>query len=618
MVKESFIFRTFVARLAESAECAVAMDADINFPTDVGIFVDLAEHDRRYHGGHYDPTHGECKLREGLRHFASVDDMGGATVSKLNGWKAEDVEPLIDRSIAEGLIEEEDAKQVKDFIKRTRDGLTAEREDYEALKTHLADINNVAKALSWLKDQIDEIDADKAKEAKKAAENAEGEKKEGSDGFAHAPAKKLVEGYADRLAESFPTNKKWNDELKAAVGGANAGDCVKAVLADPSNIQYRPLLEAYTEHALRHPSAWTAKFMGAIETLKPDWHDAKPKTTAEKAKEYLEAHKNSPDFRGVPATKEEVLEARKAFTAQPLGHQQLCVELAAILGPTENDERKGKELGFVRDEYNAQFVAVDMGKRRGDSMCCWKSEAALIARSRGFMCQANGANNNSQGEYQPQRLTFFKSQMGYSQNYEMLNEVSTREEAVRRLRNMVNGVSEGETPTLPYPDGTMISAWTGGHCKLLSLYKGHIYVRDGYYGEGYFEVSPERAVDIFEHTLFDREKERNEMLSCVQRGDTLKKSIKDAYRSADNNEERVSPELVRAKQLLYKFAMTKRDMINERRAQGDNTEPSASDICWRAAEDKNSAKVHGTYVIKPTDDLCPELFGLLHPYGGSR
>ena len=199
-----------------------------------------------------------------------------------------------------------------------------------------------------------------------------------------------------------------------------------------------------------------------------------------------------------------------------------------------------------------------------------------------------------------QKITFKTSQEAMLKAYERVNEDS-RLKAFKHINRILDGNdgSDGSQPTLPYPDGTFISTWDGGHCTGAVLYKGKLFHINPFYGNGYSETSVESVVNSMCNA--SGATYRYEILGAMRRYREDKASAR-----ARGQRYQLDPDSIDKVMVLH-FLSKQKEMKRTNRNVTDNdvAEACSRDELWR--------NINGSFVIRPDEPLIPELFGLAKP-----
>ncbi len=249
---------------------------------------------------------------------------------------------------------------------------------------------------------------------------------------------------------------------------------------------------------------------------------------------------------------------------------------------------------------------VFASQSRNHGCNCWKAVAASLLRLRGFKVKARTqeeaspvfANTPARGG--GQKISFKTSQEAMLKAYERVNEDSERK-AYDHIKRIVEGNDgrDGSQPTLPYPDGTFISTWNGGHCTGAVLYKGKLFKINPFYGEGYSETSVDAVVSSMCNVSGPTYK--YEMLDAVGRYRRDK-----AYARARGQRFQLDPDS-EDKTMVLHFLGKQKEL---RRTNRNVTDEQVADACSR---DELWRNINGSFVIRPDEPLIPALFGLAKP-----
>lgn len=132
------------------------------------------------------------------------------------------------------------------------------------------------------------------------------------------------------------------------------------------------------------------------------------------------------------------------------------------------------EVRPLKEKSMAKIVGFS---RKSDGGCnCWKSTSSLLLRLRGFQVVAREQNEASpvfadtKASGGGQQITFMVSQRKFADGFQR---VDTRD-IVKSLRK----IAQGSGTELPYPDGTIVLRWSGGHSTAAMLWKGKWIVCD--------------------------------------------------------------------------------------------------------------------------------------------
>ena len=194
-----------------------------------------------------------------------------------------------------------------------------------------------------------------------------------------------------------------------------------------------------------------------------------------------------------------------------------------------------------------------------------------------------------------QRATFKVSQTAMAKAYERINGASIAETEAN-LRRIAEGDLEGHPPTLPYPDGTVVSTWNGGHCTGAVLYKGKWFFMNPYYGNATSTASNDT---IARHcfTGFGSGYESGyirEVRNAVEEYNRQKAANPRFHFDAEDE---------RKQHVLHFLAL---------RQRMKRTNPNVTDeaVYSELPKDARWLELNGSFVIRPDQPLIKEIFGL--------
>ena len=264
---------------------------------------------------------------------------------------------------------------------------------------------------------------------------------------------------------------------------------------------------------------------------------------------------------------------------------------------------------------------------------CWKAVATAILRLRGFDLRARYRNQVSpvfagtMAEGGAQRLTFAVSQRAMGANYERiaipeakmaeLHEMYKRASNARypesarlydqisheigetmetRIEEILKGkTNEDGTCTPPYPDGTVLSVWDGGHCTLGMVYKGNL-IKANPWGDSTGLYTSRMSGSIISGI--------QSTFNIVR----IKNSVEDFRRRRAINP-RFQYDVRESEQAEHKNNVMTFMMV-QRRLRRQNPNVTDEEVYRNIPLDKDWADINGSYIIRPDQPLIKEMFGL--------
>ncbi len=260
-----------------------------------------------------------------------------------------------------------------------------------------------------------------------------------------------------------------------------------------------------------------------------------------------------------------------------------------------------EELKSGRFDFTASNPGFDHGCN------CWKAVAAALCRLRGFNViarhkeEASPVFAGTAAEEGQQIPTFNVTQAAYAKAYERVNG-STIDETMANVRRITNGETKDGISTPPYPDGTYISMWNGGHCTGAVLMKGKWITIDPWSGRGRSIENGAKAGDEQINELL-----RWRMFQPPPVESILAKVERYRERKAENPRFKYnvnSEGQMREKSTVFAFMKMQRDM------RASNPNVSDREVAEKVRISKALLDAEGSYVIRPDQPLIKEIFGM--------
>lgn len=265
--------------------------------------------------------------------------------------------------------------------------------------------------------------------------------------------------------------------------------------------------------------------------------------------------------------------------------------------------------------YSQQFNPAS-SQVRGHGCNCWKTVASTMIRMRGFNVKARTQDDRSpvfagtMAEGGQQKSTFAVSQKAMAEHYEMLNPpyIEGAREAIKaKLKKMAEGDADGHPPIAPYPDGTMLATWNGGHCTGALLYKGKWLGINPYYG-GHWSVLTEENIACNTFGGGDSgwggtyRYEVREALADYRRQKAVNPRFKYGEDPAGQNK----------KMKVFHFLRV------QKRLKKDNPNVTDDEVLQELTRDEQWIKMNGSWIVRPDQPLIKEMFGLAALQRGTR
>lgn len=356
--------------------------------------------------------------------------------------------------------------------------------------------------------------------------------------------------------------------------------------------------------------------------------------------ELVQAMRNTP---GGECSVDDLRRIQSSFNAFHMNHPYStnlaaeCVKKAVAPEVAAQDTATNASTvnaGRIRD-----FSPHNVTRAPSHGCNCWKTVATSILRMRGFNVTTRGMDEASPvfadtiASGGQQKLTFAVSQTAMSAAYEPF----VGEEAIGRyrgerstpdnepdphwsgtyinnkLRNMARGyIDDNGNAHLPYPDGTVISCWNGGHCQGAVLYKGAWYTFNPWGGTGLTKKGDGfgRYANHFITTGGDTYQIRQAIENFRRR-----RQENPRFQYDPDNPEQASYKIACA-QFLTMQAKIYRERFKawqDGGSVGDRpTRESIPDeeVLERCSHDKEWMKYQNSYIILPTQPIIKEMFGL--------
>ena len=356
--------------------------------------------------------------------------------------------------------------------------------------------------------------------------------------------------------------------------------------------------------------------------------------------ELVQAMRNTP---GGECSVDDLRRIQSSFNAFHINHP-FSINLAAecvkkAVAPEVAAQDTATNASTVNAGRIRDFSPHNVTRAPSHGCNCWKTVATSILRMRGFNVTTRGMDEASPvfadtiASGGQQKLTFAVSQTAMAAAYEPF----VGEEAIGRysgarstpenvpdphwsgtyinnkLRNMARGyIDDNGNAHLPYPDGTVISCWNGGHCQGAVLYQGAWYTFNPWGGTGLTKKG-DGFGRIANHFI-------------TTGGDTyeISRAIRD-FRSRRQANPRFqydpdNPAEASAKIACAQFLTMQAKIYRERfkawqdgGSVGDRpTRESIPDeeVLERCSHDKEWMKYQNSYIILPTQPIIKEMFGL--------
>lgn len=296
---------------------------------------------------------------------------------------------------------------------------------------------------------------------------------------------------------------------------------------------------------------------------------------------------------------------------------------------SQDDSLIQQTMGISRQSTPLSTPLNSQGDGFGHGCNCWKAVSTAIIRLRGFEVKARTQNEASpvfagtMAENGNQRLTFAVSQEAMSQNYEhltlnekdanrLINEIqesssANRVNAAQKVKESIAGkveemlkgkINPDGTCNPPYPDGTLISVWSGGHCTLGLVYKGKMLSAnpwDGDYLSDYNNIASRVSQGVMQYV------NTTQILQSVKyfrRGKSDNPRFKFDVRDSQQAE---------MKSQVMTFMRVQRKL----RAQNPNV--TDDEVLKAIPLDKEWQRINGSYIIRPDQPLIKEMVGLAKP-----
>lgn len=621
----------------------------------------LEAHDRRFHGGHFDPETQSCGLRDRLQRQDNVDSI--AAQGDANGnprpipLKAE-FSALLGQAYGAGMLSHEDGDAIDELYRDVTNWMDSADESAELPQDIKDKMQALAEIEAALSAAMAEPVVNETTNERTTPTQGQVNRRSFPEQTGHLPENHPLSSfsYSDdalnanytslpvgpdgcRMPENFRNVNSVTPERVAALmgdlpvrgvftlrhnhitrdrerclNGVAFNEALRQMVVAPDSEIGQAMRRRYSEWFSTHNGSARqngafSRIRQAMELLGRNGYVGSQNNTASNASVNSSGNTSASNSNFVP-------QIQHTFT-ESNGSTEVRYTRPADVDAADEELARNK-LGIGRSNGPLNFIGNSSGSN------CFKNDIAGLIRDRGFDVIARGGGNDSTSDFAILKLAM-------SDSYEMVNKDNTE-----------GTIANLERIRQTYPDGTWVSCWSGGHNTSLRLKGGKWYAYDvyGYYfhtnGNAGREVTSRDAVlggtgnhyhsqiCLPPRTVLGKEQTMSQLTGGLWASETQARALLRNNTFNDDEIDRIIKGKAKVEDIekarrrgispMVEAPKRWRMALNQARAEchrAGNMHPTEADLMAKMNERPLYYKANSTYVIKPTDKLIPEMFDMV-------